>query len=913
MKKAGIGGINIFEIGVPQTDTMVLAGPAFMSEQSINYIEYAIKQAHKLNLKVNLNLASSWNAGGSWTLPQNQAKRLYYSRIKVKGPKHINLSLPFPEVSKVDKDGNQLIPLKANGRPVYYEDVAILAIPAGIKKNTLDTGRILNLSKFFNSHNERLDCNIPAGEWEIYRYVCSNSGEQLVLPSPNSHGPIIDHFDSIAVKTHIEYFIDHLRDIVEDSLQNTLKGLYLASYEAKGLIWTPSLPTEFKTINGYNIYKYIPILFEQGLYSRQIKERFQSDFNKVLSELMINNLYKEASKICNRFGLKIIAEAGGPGLPIHNVPAEPLEALGSVDVPRGEFWYKHVHYNKDSIDIMRVVKEVAAASHIYDKKIVEEEAFTSFQHWQVGPFDLKPIADRAFCEGMNKVIMHGFSHSPAGTGCPGFVYHAGTHFSDKNPCWDKIRPFIDYLGRISYILQKGTFVSDVLYYYGDTIPNYVAPKNTRFSIRPGYDYEVINSDILLKLSVKDGKIVLPNGSKFKLLALGNIRAIHPIIIKKLNKLVNEGAIITGPEPKQAIGLLNYPNADNMIKKEADQLWTTNSQLSDDKIPKQNKIFSELSLLKILQELHVLPDLEYNDDSALLLDYIHSIYNNKDFYFIRNTTDRWISRKCSFRQKNKFPELWDPVSGEVYPITIYHQYEHQIEIPLSFPPYGAYFVVFKKGSSSSHYNDIKTSDGRLPIFSYTKYGLEFLRNGTFTLIKEKNSKKVINDIKSTNINGAWEVSFPPDWGAPHSINFPKLISWTQSDYDGIKYFSGTATYHKTFLYKNTNLDSNKVRLYLNLGNLSKVGKVWLNDKLLGITWSLPHRFDITNLINNGRNTLKVEISNTWSNRLTGDAITGNKYTNTNIGYSVRGITWKHTQLIKSGLIGPVTLQLIKLIH
>ncbi|MFO7876024.1 MAG: glycosyl hydrolase, partial [Desulfovermiculus sp.] len=94
------------------------------------------------------------------------------------------------------------------------------------------------------------------------------------------------------------------------------------------------------------------------------------------------------------------------------------------------------------------------------------EAFTSWHHWLTGPFDIKPVGDRAFAEGMNRVTVHGASHNPGGTGYPGIAYHAGTHYNDKLAWWPKIRPFNDYLGRISYMLQEGSFDSDVLYYYG---------------------------------------------------------------------------------------------------------------------------------------------------------------------------------------------------------------------------------------------------------------------------------------------------------------------------------------------------------------------------------------------------------------------------------------------------------------
>jgi hypothetical protein len=46
-----------------------------------------------------------------------------------------------------------------------------------------------------------------------------------------------------------------------------------------------------------------------------------------------------------------------------------------------------------------------------------------------------------------------------------------------------------------------------------------------------------------------------------------------------------------------------------------------------------------------------------------------------------------------------------------------------------------------------------------------------------------------------ITGAWNLSFPPNWGAPPTVTLDKLISWTDHTNDGVRYFSGTATYEK----------------------------------------------------------------------------------------------------------------------
>jgi hypothetical protein len=161
-----------------------------------------------------------------------------------------------------------------------------------------------------------------------------------------------------------------------------------------------------------------------------------------------------------------------------------------------------------------------------------------------------------------------------------------------------------------------------------------------------------------------------------------------------------------------------------------------------------------------------------------------------------------------------------------------------------------------------------------------------------------------------------VYFPEGWGAPARAIFPKLESWTLSKHDGIKYFSGIARYEKSFVHVINSTSMENQRLYLDLGDLSHVGEVWLNDQPLGITWSKPYRFDITDVIKPGANKLVVEIANTWSNRLVGDAVTGEKYTSTNItstvvenGFFIRG-PWAEVPLIKSGLFGPVQIITLK---
>lgn len=107
MKAAGLSGFDIFETGVPKVDTMVAAGPAFLSEAFLASIKVPLDEAGKLGMQVGLNMASSWNAGGLWISPWNSEKSLCFSKTKFSG--QINLELPFPEYLKA---GNNILEME---------------------------------------------------------------------------------------------------------------------------------------------------------------------------------------------------------------------------------------------------------------------------------------------------------------------------------------------------------------------------------------------------------------------------------------------------------------------------------------------------------------------------------------------------------------------------------------------------------------------------------------------------------------------------------------------------------------------------------------------------------------------------------------------------------------------------------
>jgi len=125
------------------------------------------------------------------------------------------------------------------------------------------------------------------------------------------------------------------------------------------------------------------------------------------------------------------------------------------------------------------------------------------------------------------------------------------------------------------------------------------------------------------------------------------------------------------------------------------------------------------------------------------------------------------------------------------------------------------------------------------------------------------------IKVLNLlNSDWNVQFPAWSKAPAEISLPELVSLSKHADFNVKHFSGTATYLKDLNLKNEDLRYPK-RIYLDLGRVENIAEISINGQKAGLVWKAPYRIEITSLVKEGTNNLKVEVTNLWPNRMIGD--------------------------------------------
>jgi hypothetical protein len=648
------------------------------------------------------------------------------------------------------------------------------------------------------------------------------------------------------------------------------------------------------------------------LVNDDVTARFRADFDRTIQDCVADNFYGHFADVCHQNGMAMGNEAAGP----NNIPPEDaLKNLGRCDVPAGEFWVNYNapdHYNSDP-GLKLNLKQTASAAHVYGRRQAEAEAFTQQEgnrtHWSFGPAELKPYANDAFCWGINRIMLHQATCQPPSDGKPGYEFCAGQHFTPNITWWEQSPAFFTYLSRCSYMLQQGNFVGDVCFYLGEDPPVLAPPKYIVPGLGSGYDCDYCNAEVLLtRMSVKDGRIVLPDGMSYRLLVLQNCvspvpqiatrvgnyqsltvspvpsKAMSVEVIKKLRELVRDGATIIGTPPEKAAGLKDYPKCDEEVQRIAAELWgdLDGTTRTDRRFGKGRVIWGKSPRETLLAD-GVKPDLtyagqaEHPDD----FDYIHRMSGDAEIYFVINRRKQPATLDFTFRVTGRQPEIFDPVSGNIQPATAFRQADGCTTLPLQFDRFGSYFVVFRE-----------------PIANESA--------GT----AESNFPKL---VQLQNLGGPWNVAFDPAWGGPTNAVFLELASWTQRPEEGIKFYSGKATYRKTFDLSDAaetakETDRKTKRLFLDLGDVKEVAEVRLNGKQLGILWCFPWRVDITKAVKATGNVLEIDVINLWANRVIGDLSQPKerRFTKTHDVFRFNMLT-KTTALIGSGLLGPVTLQ------
>jgi hypothetical protein len=787
--------------------------------------------------------------------------------------------------------------------------------------------------------DNRLDWVPPSGNWQIMRVGQTTNGKTNGPSTVEGRGLEADKLNPAALTIHYDGFMKKLIERDINKTTNSLAYSEIDSWEAGAQNWTDQFPEEFQKLNGYDMKPFFPVLTNGFVVdSYEISERFLWDYRKTLAYLIQNGCFSTLNNLLNKDGLTVFSEGSGRQAFMY----DPINFQSTADIPKGEFWVgadmganipegSPAGFMRPRIDC----KVASSVAHIYGKQLAASESFTGGNlTFEQGPFDLKMLGDKAFCMGINWIVLHTSAHQPYDACKPGFsLGGAGSHFHRNNIVHEQNFGWLDYVARCQYLLRQGTFVADVLCYLGDDVPNYLGFRNELSLPLPGgYDYDGCNSDILLNhTSVKDGKIVLASGMEYRYLLLPGNPAITLEVLQKLQQLLKEGATLVGRKPVRTYGLKDYSEKDQAVVKLANELWGDCDGIAvKENAYGKGRIIWGKNFEEIAQSDKLIPDFQFTSDSENPeINFIHRKSGDADIYFIANGNYRDESITAKFRVKNKLPQFFLPGTGEIITTATYTILDDCVEMPVELPAAGSVFVVF---SSAGKKPSIEKITGNSPAIATYKssgsVGVEFTRPGSYSLRFSNGKSETVNvempeDIR---LDGDWEIFFPLYHDSPGTTVQAPLFAWNSSDDSDIRYFSGTTNYKKSFIVPDGYL-RNDLKLYLDLGDVQETARVKVNGKECAKLWMAPFKTDITGFLVSGENRVEVEVTNTLANRMIGDEFLPQDYTFAGryidkipgwldgktkrplqrVTFALSRFFSKDDKLVDSGLIGPVNIR------
>ncbi len=695
-----------------------------------------------------------------------------------------------------------------------------------------------------------ISTKLPEGKWRILRMGHTISGHTNATAG-GGKGLECDKFSRAAINKQVDHWFMRF---MHREHSHVVKYLHVDSWECGSQNWGKTFAKEFSRRRGYDLMPYLPVMAGVPVESVAKSEAVLRDIRRTINDLINDVFFATVAHRARSIGMKFSSESVAP-----TMMSDGIEHYKYVDMPMGEYWLNSPTHDKPN-DMFDAI----SGAHVYGKKIVQAEGFTEVRGvWDEHPAMIKPLLDRNFAIGMNRLFFHVNTHNPWMDRKPGMTLDGIGLFFQRDQTWiPESKAFVDYITRCQTLLQKGNPVADIAVFTGDEMPSRSvlpdrivsmlpglfgdkrvkseaarmanvgqpmeeSPVGVRHSagildlkdwINPlnGYQYDSFNPDVLCNhAKVVNNNIVLPFGAKYRVLVIPEGTFIDKSK-KKIDELRNAGVVVID-KPLKASDLSQYGVERDVILPEG-------------------------------------------------IAYTHRTDKEMEIYFIANQKQEAQTFNASFRVDGCSPVVYLPVTDE-YQEAETKSTALRTEVSMTLPPNGSAFVLFyKNGVPENIQQRIKGNtamNGKSQIVEITKWDILFRESG----------------LNATS---------------------DKLFDWTHATDDKIKYFSGHAEYTAQFKYG----DNVKSRTWLSLGEVNNLAHVWVNGKDCGIAWTAPYQVEVTDALKKGVNDIKIVVVNTWANALRGADNGKAPYEGiwTNAKYRMKG-----DALLPAGLMGPVEIK------
>lgn len=713
-------------------------------------------------------------------------------------------------------------------------------------------------------------------------FIFSRTGMMVKRAAVGAEGFVLDHYDRAALETHLHAVGDRL---MEAFGEQPPYAVFSDSLEDEGSNWTGDLLEEFRARRGYDLTPYLPALIgDVGAATAGIRH----DWGKTLTELA-NERYLVPLQAWAREHHTLLRSQS------YGVPPVTLSSNRLVDLPEGE--------GGASLSMWREFSDTrwaASAGHLYGRPVISSETWTWLHSpaFRATPLDMKAEADLHFLQGINQLVGHGWPYSPAEAGEPGWRMYAAGAFNEHNP-WAFVMPELTrYLQRVSFALRQGKPANDVAvllptddvwatfsarvdggkpaggqsgsrgaaseYSIDRPLKNSLVTPVLQEALDGGWNADFIDADAIDSVGIPYAALILPG-----------IERLPVATYQKIEEYARHGGIVIAAHslPASAPGFLEA-EADGARIREISQRLFGGGDAAGHFVADEKQVGSALAG-------YLAPDVVFWPRTPRI-GFLHRKLEAGDLYFVVNTSNQAHHVRAAFRHAAKHAEWLDLFTGEAT------QAGNAASVDLDLQPYESRLILL---------TDSETAAAK-------------------TQVKERTSTKTIDLAKD------WKVTFGD---VNQSMEMAELHSWSEEP--GVKYFSGRASYGKTFELAGSALRSGvdakldfgtgtaveepssprpfRMRAFLE-GPVREAAEVFVNGESAGFVWHPPYTIDVTRFLRAGKNELRIVVGNTAINSLAGQALPNYRLLNQRYGQRFAPQDMANLEALPSGILGGVRL-------
>lgn len=853
MQGMGLGGVEINSIRfADEADTLGYKEMPYLSDDWARMVRLAAKECRERGMVCDMIGGSGWPFGGEFLPREHQLQMLTVETETVDGGS-------TGTVFSISKDDL----LRRVDPPIMSRN--------GTPEKTLMYVRVMPryIDKFTEgicydniAGDEILTVNIPAGKHVIYFFVKMTGYMNVIEGAPGACGPVLNHFDKDAVLNYLDRLSEKL-DYTSPEMKGLIRAAFVDSFELEGANWCDDMMAEWEEYYGYPLDPYLPYIIRKvgtmgdplpedyGCeFSEDIKEdivyRVRNDFEHFQIKLFKDNFLDTFNAWCHRNGLKSRIQAYGRAL-------HPIESSMYIDIPECETWFRDslgtAYPDKDIFTghaHSMINKFVASGSLLAGNGLVScEEITNTGEIFQSTLEEIKIAGDMSNVSGVNSSILHGFNYSPnLQTGFPGWIKY-GEYFSEQNTMYPYYRLWTDYKARISAVLQNSVPQADVAILHPlEDMWSVLGQQRDPYPVNVYPDYahdlwqnlhqngngcDYVSENIICRSKVRNGRLSFGPRS-YKWLILMEVESMSPETAAKLEKFAASGGRILciGKKPHKSAGFNDYEKKTVEVERIIGRI---EENYPDRFLFTESPEGNLMEWYGTVQEKYGIEPYVKIDRPVKWVFWNYYKSRNRDIFFVTNFNSEAVQEfQAEFPAgvAGKQAWVWIPETGERYMLA---SEERKLHVALN--PAESVFIVFDDETDGTYYTPLPSRP----------------------------------EICAT-VNGVWDVRAEHFNGSVKEFRMERLQDFNSLPFPWLRSFAGTVSYTTVFAPESPESIS-----VIDLGKVRGVTELFVNGEKAGTCWYGCHRFNVTGMLKEGENVIKVKVVTPLGNYA--DSLTGNK--------------------------------------